>query len=59
MAVAVIAMAAGVLQIPVSVYLLCMSKRVTPSALILDISLCADVVCNIMSSCHAHTCTRI
>lgn len=54
-----IAMAAGVLQIPVSVYLLCMSKRVTPSALILDISLCADVVCNIMSSCHAHTCTRI
>ncbi|AQK71877.1 uncharacterized protein [Zea mays] len=47
-AVAVIAMAAGVLQIPVSVYLLCMSKRVTPSALILDISLCADVVVTVL-----------
>jgi hypothetical protein len=42
--VAVIAMAGGVLQVPVAVYLLCKSKRMTPSALVLDISLCADVV---------------
>lgn len=37
-------MAGGVLQVPVAVYLLCKSKRMTPSALVLDISLCADVV---------------
>ena len=37
-------MASGVLQIPVAVYLLCKSKRMTPSSLILDFSVCADVV---------------
>ena len=37
-------MASGVLQSPVAVYLLCKSKRITPSSLVLDISLCADVV---------------
>lgn len=42
---AMMAMAAGgVLQIPVVVYLLCKSNRMTPSGLILDISLCANVV---------------
>ena len=47
-AAAVIGMAAGVLQLPVAFYLLCKSKRVatssSSSALIFDISLCADVV---------------
>jgi hypothetical protein len=33
--------AAGVLQIPVAVYLLCKSNRMTPSGLILDITACA------------------
>ena len=41
---AVIARAGGMLQIPVAIYLLCKSNRMTPSALILDISVCADVV---------------
>ncbi|XP_066381033.1 CASP-like protein 4D1 [Miscanthus floridulus] len=47
-AVAVIAMAGGVLQIPVAVYLLCKSKRMTPSSLILDFSVCADVVVTVL-----------
>nr|CAB3450108.1 unnamed protein product [Digitaria exilis] len=42
-AVASIGMAGSLLQIPVSVYLLCKSKRMTPSALVLDISMYADV----------------
>ncbi|KAF8653093.1 hypothetical protein HU200_062534 [Digitaria exilis] len=43
-AVASIGMAGSLLQIPVSVYLLCKSKRMTPSTLVLDISMYADVV---------------
>lgn len=46
---AVIGMAAGVLQLPVAVYSLCKSKRMmttsSSSAIMVDISLCADVVC--------------
>ncbi|CAD6243996.1 unnamed protein product [Miscanthus lutarioriparius] len=36
------------LQIPVAIYLLCKSNRMTPSALILDISVCADVVVTVL-----------
>ncbi|WVZ74958.1 hypothetical protein U9M48_023071 [Paspalum notatum var. saurae] len=47
-AVAVIGMAGCALQFPVAVYLLFKSKRTTPSALMLDISLCADVVVTVL-----------
>jgi hypothetical protein len=43
-AAAVIGIASCALQVPVAVYLLCRSKRVTPSALVLDASMYADVV---------------
>uniref|UniRef100_K3YY00 CASP-like protein n=1 Tax=Setaria italica TaxID=4555 RepID=K3YY00_SETIT len=42
-AAAVIGMAGSALQVPVAVYLLCRSKRMTPSALVLDASMYADV----------------
>ncbi|WVZ50735.1 hypothetical protein U9M48_001962 [Paspalum notatum var. saurae] len=41
-------MAGCVLQLPVAVYLLFKSKRTTPRALMLDISLCADVVVTVL-----------
>ncbi|WVZ50736.1 hypothetical protein U9M48_001963 [Paspalum notatum var. saurae] len=48
-AAAVIGMACSVLlQLPVAVYLLFKSKRTTPSALLLDISLSADMVATVL-----------
>ncbi|XP_045087106.1 CASP-like protein 4D1 [Aegilops tauschii subsp. strangulata] len=41
---AVVGAAGSVLQIPVAMYLLCKSKRAIPSAMILDISMHADIV---------------
>ena len=41
---AVVGTAGSVLQIPVAMYLLCKSKRAIPSAMILDISMHADIV---------------
>ncbi|KAG2651695.1 uncharacterized protein LOC120654117 [Panicum virgatum] len=41
---AAVGMAGSLLQIPVAVYLLCKSKRMTPSTLILDASTYADIV---------------
>ena len=41
---AVVGTAGGLLQIPVAMYLLCKSKRAIPSAIILDISMHADIV---------------
>ena len=41
---AVVGMAGSVLQIPVAVYLLCRSKRMTSRSLILDVSMYADIV---------------
>ena len=41
---AVVGTAGSVLQIPVAIYLLCKSKRAIPSAMILDISMHADIV---------------
>jgi hypothetical protein len=41
---AIIGLAGSVLQIPVALYLLCKSKRMTTSAMILDISMGADMV---------------
>nr|CAB3450109.1 unnamed protein product [Digitaria exilis] len=43
-AASVMGVAGNLLQIPVAFYLLLKSKRMTPSALILDISMYADVV---------------
>ncbi|RCV06917.1 hypothetical protein SETIT_1G202200v2 [Setaria italica] len=47
-AAAVIGMAGSALQVPVAVYLLCRSKRMTPSALVLDASMYADVVVTVL-----------
>lgn len=44
MVAAAVGMAGSLLQIPVAVYLLCKSKRMTPSTLILDASAYADIV---------------
>lgn len=42
---AVVGMAGSLLQTPVAVYLLCRGKRMmTPSSLILDVSMYADIV---------------
>ena len=41
---AVVGTAGSVLQIPVAMYLLCKSKRAITSAIILDISMHADIV---------------
>ena len=41
---AVVGMAGSVLLIPVAVYLLCRSKRMTSRSLILDVSMYADIV---------------
>ena len=49
-ATAVIGMAGAALQVPVAVYLLCRSKRMAPSALVLDVSMCTDVVSSKVSS---------
>ncbi|KAK3158242.1 hypothetical protein QOZ80_2AG0134610 [Eleusine coracana subsp. coracana] len=43
-AAALIGLAASALQVPASVYLLCKSKRTTPSLLVLDATMYADVV---------------
>ncbi|KAF6987710.1 hypothetical protein CFC21_005330 [Triticum aestivum] len=45
---AVVGTAGSVLQIPVAMYLLCKSKRAIPSAMILDISMHADIVISIV-----------
>ncbi|XP_066320466.1 CASP-like protein 4D1 [Miscanthus floridulus] len=45
---AVVGMAGSVLQIPVAVYLLCRSKRMTPRSLILDVSMYADIVVTVV-----------
>ena len=49
-ATAVIGMAGAALQVPVAVYRLCRSKRMAPSALVLDVSMCTDVVSSKVSS---------
>ncbi|KAF8693501.1 hypothetical protein HU200_038898 [Digitaria exilis] len=41
---AAVGMAGSLLQIPIALYLLCRSKRTTPSALALDVSTYADIV---------------
>nr|XP_051211557.1 CASP-like protein 4D1 [Lolium perenne] len=45
---AIIGLAGSVLQIPVALYLLCKSKRMTTSAMILDISMGADMVISLV-----------
>ncbi|XBJ22294.1 hypothetical protein VPH35_000712 [Triticum aestivum] len=45
---AVVGAAGSVLQIPVAMYLLCKSKRAIPSAMILDISMHADIVISVV-----------
>ncbi|XP_066328978.1 CASP-like protein 4D1 [Miscanthus floridulus] len=45
---AVVGMAGSVLQIPVAVYLLCRSKRMTSRSLILDVSMYADIVVTVV-----------
>uniref|UniRef100_A0A8R7JVK2 CASP-like protein n=1 Tax=Triticum urartu TaxID=4572 RepID=A0A8R7JVK2_TRIUA len=45
---AVVGAAGSVLQIPVALYLLCKSKRAIPSAMILDISMHADIVISVL-----------
>ncbi|KAM3406503.1 hypothetical protein ACQJBY_000543 [Aegilops geniculata] len=45
---AVVGAAGSVLQIPVAMYLLCKSKRAIPSAIILDISMHADIVISVV-----------
>ncbi|CAL4887199.1 unnamed protein product [Urochloa decumbens] len=47
-AAAAIGMAGCVLQVPVAVYLLCKSKRTTPSPLVLDVSMHLDVVVTVV-----------
>ncbi|CAN6232132.1 unnamed protein product [Urochloa humidicola] len=47
-AAAAIGMAGCALQVPVAVYLLCKSKRTTPSALVLDVSMHLDVVVTVV-----------
>ncbi|CAL5057602.1 unnamed protein product [Urochloa decumbens] len=47
-AAAAIGMAGCALQVPVAVYLLCKSKRTTPSTLVLDVSMHLDVVVTVM-----------
>ncbi|KAI5016914.1 hypothetical protein ZWY2020_037292 [Hordeum vulgare] len=45
---AVVGTAGSLLQIPVAMYLLCKSKRAIPSAMILDISMHADIVISVV-----------
>ncbi|KAF6993296.1 hypothetical protein CFC21_010209 [Triticum aestivum] len=45
---AVVGTAGSMLQIPVAMYLLCKSKRAIPSAIILDISMHADIVISVV-----------
>lgn len=40
----ILGLAGSLLQIPVAIYLLCKSKRMMPSAMVLDISMYADMV---------------
>ena len=47
---AVIGMAGAALQVPVAVYLLCRSKRMVPSALVLDVIMYTDVVSKLLPS---------
>ncbi|KAF8653094.1 hypothetical protein HU200_062535 [Digitaria exilis] len=47
-AAAAIGMAVAALQVPVSVYLLCRSKRMTPSAVVLDVSMYADMAAGLV-----------
>jgi len=47
-ATAVIGMAGAALQVPVAVYLLCRSKWMAPSALVLDVSMYTDVVSKLL-----------
>ncbi|TVU29615.1 hypothetical protein EJB05_21190, partial [Eragrostis curvula] len=44
MVAAGVGMAGGLLQVPIAVYLLCKSKRMAPSVLVLDISMYTDIV---------------
>ncbi|KAI5016917.1 hypothetical protein ZWY2020_037295 [Hordeum vulgare] len=45
---AVVGTAGSLLQIPVAMYLLCKSKRAIPSAIILDISMHADILISVV-----------
>lgn len=45
---AIVGVAGSVLQIPVALYLLCKSKRAMPSAMILDVSMHADIVISVV-----------
>ncbi|KAL6634588.1 hypothetical protein ACP70R_027259 [Stipagrostis hirtigluma subsp. patula] len=47
-AAAITGMASSLLQIPVAVYLLCKSRQMTPSVLILDVSMYADIVITVL-----------
>ncbi|KAL6634589.1 hypothetical protein ACP70R_027260 [Stipagrostis hirtigluma subsp. patula] len=47
-AAALFGMVGGVLQVPVAVYLLCKSRRTTPSVLALDASMYADIVVTVV-----------
>ena len=45
---AILGIAGSMLQIPVALYLMCKSKRMTTSAMILDISMGADMVVSLV-----------
>ncbi|KQJ99964.1 CASP-like protein 4D1 [Brachypodium distachyon] len=44
----ILGLAGSLLQIPVAIYLLCKSKRMMPSAMVLDISMYADMVISLV-----------
>jgi hypothetical protein len=51
-AAAILGLAGSALQIPVAIYLMCKSKRMTTSAMVLDISMGADMVRTHARTCH-------